>query len=335
MRIELRPPRIDAEREAALAAWKEVKRGKIGGSSAAAAIGLGRYGSRLRLWAQMTGKLESPQEETAPMRWGNLLESSVIEEIGERTDYRVTLSSHLCLDAARWVGDFAFRTPAQELWASRERPWQCHSPDGFVVTFDGWAGLLEAKTTGLWAAGDWGDEPPEHVIVQCQHGMAVFGLPFALVPVLIAGQDWRLYRVERDEVLIEALNARERAFMDCVAGDVRPPFEDPFNDDTLRVLKALHPSDNGETVELGEDAHRLLRDLEAHKAERKKSDAAISELEAHVRALMGDATYGRTPEDMEGGHYELSLKTVTRKAYSVAESSYRAPRVKWIRGQAS
>jgi hypothetical protein len=156
-----------------------------------------------------------------------------------------------------------------------------------------------------------------------------------VVPVLIAGQDWRLYRVERDEVLIEGLNARERAFMDCVAGDVRPPFEDPFNDDTLRVLKALHPSDNGETVELGEDAHRLLRDLEAHKAERKKSDAAISELEAHVRALMGDATYGRTPEDMEGGHYELSLKTVTRKAYSVAESSYRAPRVKWIRGQAS
>jgi putative phage-type endonuclease len=54
--------------------WLEVRRGGIGSSDAAAAVGLNPYKSQLELWIEKTGRDASlpktdPNDETSPMYW--------------------------------------------------------------------------------------------------------------------------------------------------------------------------------------------------------------------------------------------------------------------------
>jgi putative phage-type endonuclease len=61
--------------------WLAMRKGGIGSSDAAAAVGLNPYKSQLKLWLEKTGRdtklpKADPQDEESPMYWGNLLEPS-------------------------------------------------------------------------------------------------------------------------------------------------------------------------------------------------------------------------------------------------------------------
>lgn len=61
--------------------WLAVRKGGIGSSDAAAAVGLNPYKSQLELWLEKTGRDASlpkidPQDEESPAYWGNVLEPS-------------------------------------------------------------------------------------------------------------------------------------------------------------------------------------------------------------------------------------------------------------------
>jgi predicted phage-related endonuclease len=73
---------------------------------------------------------------------------------------------------------------------------------------EGW-GILEIKTASYHSARSGRRHP---VAYQCQvlHQLAVTGHAWADVAVLIGGQDFRIYRVNRDEDKIADLIARER-----------------------------------------------------------------------------------------------------------------------------
>jgi len=62
--------------------WLDVRKGGIGSSDAAAAVGLNPYKSQLELWLEKTGRdaelpKTDPNDETSPMYWGTLLEPIV------------------------------------------------------------------------------------------------------------------------------------------------------------------------------------------------------------------------------------------------------------------
>src|SRR5215469_14323159 len=62
----------------------EERRTGIGGSDAAAALGLSPWQTPYDLWEQKTGRAP-PIEQTEPMLWGHLLEDIVRREYARRT----------------------------------------------------------------------------------------------------------------------------------------------------------------------------------------------------------------------------------------------------------
>jgi putative phage-type endonuclease len=107
----------------------------IGGSEIAAAAGVDPYRSRVALWLEKTGRLDPP--ETEAMRWGELLEPAIWNELEDR-GYELTVSNPAGL-------------------TDPERPWLVGHPDGFVAIGDK-PGVLEIKTASPWVARhEWAD----------------------------------------------------------------------------------------------------------------------------------------------------------------------------------
>jgi putative phage-type endonuclease len=74
--------------------WLEVRKGGIGSSDAAAAVGLHPYKSQLQLWMEKTGRdaglpVVDPNDDQSPMYWGTLLEPIVAAHYTRRTGNRV------------------------------------------------------------------------------------------------------------------------------------------------------------------------------------------------------------------------------------------------------
>ena len=70
--------------------WLEVRKGGIGSSDAAAAVGLHPYKSQLQLWMEKTGRdaglpVVDPNDDQSPMYWGTLLEPIVAAHYTRRT----------------------------------------------------------------------------------------------------------------------------------------------------------------------------------------------------------------------------------------------------------
>ena len=87
---------------------------------------------------------------------------------------------------------------------------------------------------------------------------------------------------------------------------------------TDMALRALYPSDDGSTIELG-DEHEIIADkyltargfrLEAEKEEKKYKQ--------HLRAAMGESLWGRLPDGRR-----IKCQTVNSKGYTVGASQYR------------
>lgn len=316
MRIDTKTPTLRPREQAALEKWKEAKRGCIGGSKAAVAAGIGRQGSRLRLWMEMTGR-EEPDDisDLEYVHWGNVLEPVLLQQFFSRTPYRRAPDYAF---PERYVGNYAFKPGGQTLYRHPARSWQVYSPDAFALDASGSHGLVETKTTGLFMAGDWDDDPPEAAILQVHHGMDVLGLQWAVLPVLIGGQDFRVYRVERDEELVDTLRSLEAQFVGYVERDVAPPLEDPIHPDSLAALKKLHPDDNGKAIVLPEAAVEWDEKLQEAKEMRKAVEELVKTYEARLRQAMGANTFGHVP----GTKVSYSLKTTENKGYTRVVEPY-------------
>ncbi|MCG9057306.1 endonuclease, partial [Laribacter hongkongensis] len=150
-------------------------------------------------------------------------------------------------------------------------------------------GVLEIKTAGWHSAPQWEDGIP--VACQCQvlHQLAVTGHAWADVAVLVGGQDFRIWRVERDEAKIADLIGREAAFWQAVTEDVRPAPDG--SDDAGRALQWLFPQDNGDTLDLSESTacNALFGDLLAIRQRKEEAEAVEARLRQQLQVAMGHA----------------------------------------------
>lgn len=182
---------------------------------------------------------------------------------------------------------------------------------------------VEAKTTGIlnpFNKGEWGepgtDEVPEHIIVQCQHQMAVLPeLKIVWVPVLMGGVGFRLYKIERNDDLISDLEKIEMDFWNDYVDKKIPP---PDNLPTIDTIKRLRREPN-KTVSIEDGL--VLRWLEAKKksslADKEKDEAQRAVLAAIGDAEAGDCSLGR-----------VTYFAQTSKEKIIPASSYRVARFK-------
>lgn len=254
--------------------WLAVRKGGIGSSDAAAAVGLNPYKSQLELWMEKTCRdatlpKADPGDETSPMYWGTLLEPIVAAHYTKRTGHKVRRINAV------------LQHPNE--------PWMLANVDREVVGAPD-VQILECKTAGMNGARLWKDGVPEYVQLQVLHQLAVTGKQAADVAVLICGQELQVHRIERDEALIAQLMKLERQFWDCVERDEAPPADGSDSADV--ALRCLYPRDSGQTVDLSGDLEMsaVFSDLLAIRQVLATNVDLEAQLKQRIQQRMGEAS---------------------------------------------
>jgi len=257
--------------------WLDIRKGGIGSSDAAAAVGLHPYKSPLQLWMEKTGRdallpKVDPDDATSPMYWGTLLEPIVAAHYTRRTGLRVRRINAV------------LQHPVH--------PWMLANIDREVVGSPD-VQILECKTAGYHGARLWEDGVPEYVQLQVLHQLAVTGKPAADVAVLICGQELRIHRIERDETMIAQLVALERRFWHFVETDTAPPADG--SDSADLAMRALWPRDNGKVLDLRGDMEMssAFSDLVALRQVLADAIAREAQVKQRIQQRMGEATTAR------------------------------------------
>ncbi|WP_414444654.1 YqaJ viral recombinase family protein [Burkholderia sp. 22PA0106] len=248
--------------------WLEVRRNGIGGSDAAAAVGLNPYKSQLELWLEKTGRdanlpKPNPDDTTEPVYWGTLLEPIVAASYTKQTGNRVRRINAV------------LRHPTI--------PWMLANLDREVVGMRE-VQILECKTAGEFGARLWRDGVPEYVQLQVQHQLAVSGKQAVDVAVLLCGQKLDVHRIKRDDALIARLIELEAAFWQYVETDTPPPADG--SDSADRALRCLYPGTGG-TVNFTDDRalSATFADLVSVRAEIESRQT----IEAHLKQTIAQA----------------------------------------------
>jgi len=255
--------------------WLRVRKGGIGSSDAAAAVGLNPYQSQLELWMEKTGRAptappgDGGADDLSPMYWGSLLEPIVAAHYTRRTGNRVRRINAV------------LQHP--------DHPWMLANIDREVMGASD-VQLLECKTAGIQGVWLWRDGVPEYVQLQVQHQLAVTGKAAADVAVLLGGQELQIFRIERDEELITQLITLEREFWGYVERDQQPPANG--SDSADRALRALYPRDSGFTLNLKQDLvmGAVFSDLLAVREVLTTNTALEAQLKQAIQQRMGDAS---------------------------------------------
>ncbi len=254
--------------------WLEVRKGGIGSSDAAAAVGLHPYKSQLQLWMEKTGRdsalpVVDPNDDQSPMYWGTLLEPIVAAHYTRRTGHKVRR--------------------VNAVLQHPEHSWMLANLDR-EVTGAADVQILECKTAGIHGSRLWRDGVPEYVQLQVMHQLAVTGKQAADVAVLIGGQELQVFRIERDEALIEQLIALEQQFWGYVERDQQPPADG--SDSADLALRCLYPRDSGTTLDLSSDLEMsgVFSDLLAVREVIAAQSALEAQFKQRIQQRMGEAT---------------------------------------------
>ncbi|MFV2172267.1 YqaJ viral recombinase family protein [Actinomadura sp. LOL_016] len=244
--------------------WLEARRAGIGGSDALACLGLDGWKTRLEVYLDKVGRLTA-KDQTKRMRWGQIVEASILEWFTEETGIPSTR-----------IG----------LMRSKTRSWQLASVD--AESADG--GIVEIKNTNYHRRDEWEDEQvSDGAEAQSQHYLAVTGRSHAWVVAQIGGEPPVIRRVERDENLIATICASEQELWELVEARTPPPLEGGAASEDL--VKRLFPHGvPGKRVEVDTAFMVKLRD---HKAASKAEGAAKKRKESlrdELAYVMGDAT---------------------------------------------
>ena len=252
--------------------WLTVRKGGIGSSDAASAVGLNPYKSQLQLWMEKTGRdgnLPKVDPNDGPMYWGTLLEPIVAAHYTKRTGHKV-------------------RRINAVLQHPRE-PWMLANLDREVMGSPD-VQILECKTAGLNGSRLWKEGVPEYIQLQVMHQLAVTGKQAADVAVLICGQELQIHRIERDDSMIAKLTELERQFWRYVELDQQLPADGSDSADI--ALRCLYPQDNGQTLDLTQDTEMsaAFSDLMAVRQLLTMNSQLEAQLKQRIQQCMGEAT---------------------------------------------
>lgn len=248
--------------------WLAWRRTGIGGSDAAAVIGLNPFRSRIEVYADKMGMMPE-KEDTESMRLGRDLEDYVAHRFCEATGKKVRRNNFM--------------------WCHDENRCMIADVDREII---GENAGLECKTTQAWGGKViMKGEIPLTYYVQCMHYMAVMGYDRVYLAVLIFGKGFFHFTIERDEDEIAALVAAEASFWrDHVQAGISP---DPDGSQSAEQAVDAIWGNRAQEDELlmfdFSDDMRELCDLAAAEKEIKRRKDAIKQ---RLQAALGEHMVG-------------------------------------------
>lgn len=179
--------------------WLALRSTYIGGSDAAAVMGLNPFSSPYALWAEKTGQIPCFAGNLAT-EVGTFLEEFVAQKFAAETGKKVR--------------------KCKQSFFNTDYPFAIANIDREIVGED--AGLEIKTTSELNMKKFKGGEYPANYYCQCVHYMAMTGKQRWYLAVLIGNRDFRWFTIERDEAEIAALMGAEADFWELVKITRRP-----------------------------------------------------------------------------------------------------------------
>ena len=264
--------------------WKKLRSGYIGGSDAAAVVGLNPYASAYSLWAEKTGRTAGFAGNLAT-EVGTYLEEFVAKKFERVTGKKVRRCNQSILNGLY--------------------PWAIANIDREIVGED--AGLEIKTTDSLNLKKFSGGEYPANYYVQCVHYLAVTGKARWYLAVLIGNREFRHFTIERDEGEIAALMTAEDDFWQRVKNNT-PPDADG-SQATTEAIKTIYAGGCDDAVC---DLYPHKRDIEQYmavSARIKELEAAREEAANRIKAYMGNMTGG------EWDRFRVTWRTQSRSTF--------------------
>ena len=315
------------------------RKNKIGSSDAPAILGVDGYRNAYDVYLSKTQDLAEIDDNMA-ITIGNALEKSILDwAAGE---LKVSIRKN------------CYRASGDGINAA--------NLDATIPAFDD--AVLEGKTSGIMHPTPekelWGEsgtiQVPDRVTVQVHHQMYCCGANRAFVAALIGGLGLRLYEIARNDDLIDILVEQINDFwINHVLARIPPPAEFYPSMDVIKRIRRVPEkvvalddvwlcADCLRQVShaplLGDDGKimtcpcsgEIIRDYTATRVverwqrinrARLKLEKMTEGAKAAAVALLGDAEAGLLPDGRL-----LTFEETTRKAYSVAEKTYRTARIR-------
>lgn len=246
--------------------WLKARRSGIGGSDAAAVLGLNGYSSPLDIWQQKVG-LASDVIESEAMEWGSALEATI------RRIYKRRNKNHEVF-------------PGLPFYRDPDHPCMYANVDGLIDQ----DGVLEIKTSGFEGA-EWADgHVPDRYYCQTQHYLSVHSRQWADIAVLFGGKGgfhMEQYRVERDQDFIQMLQKSELRFWKLVESETMPDLiNHPAEKDALGRQWAGREKESYLVADA--DMRALAEHLRMVREELGELDDEKAALENKIKARMGE-----------------------------------------------
>ena len=267
--------------------WLEKRRESIGGSDAAALLGLNKYSSPYALWCEKTGRI-TPEDitEKEAVRLGNDLEGYVAARWTEATGKKLRRDNHIIYND--------------------KYPFAHANIDRAVV---GENAGLECKTTSSWDILKQCEDGhfPDMWYAQIVHYMMVTGAGRWYLGVLVLGKGFYHFCIERDDDEIEALVEAERDFWQNVVNDIAP--EIGGSEATQEAIKTIFADSAPGTLSDLTAVSDSVTVYLATKQRIKDLEVVLNEHQSKIMAFMGEAEKGVYND------VSISFKTQQRKTF--------------------
>lgn len=238
----------------------------LGGSDAAAALGLSPWTSPLELYLQKRGELQPEGDPTSWQRWGHLLEDLIADEAAGQLGIKV-----------------ARRNQTQ---VHKAHPFMRANIDRRVLNE---RAMMECKSSGF-RDDNWGepgtDEIPVYYATQVHHYLEVLDLERCYVPVLfLLNRTIDVYVVERNRDIGERLVQAEAKFWtEHVLAGVPP---EPRS---IAEVRQIWRGDAELECYATDDVDDMHQELEDIRARQKADKTRREELEFEIAKFMGEAS---------------------------------------------
>ncbi|MEK3788569.1 YqaJ viral recombinase family nuclease [Paenibacillus sp. FSL K6-1230] len=251
--------------------WLDWRRQGIGSSEAAAVCGKHPWRCSVHVYLDKIRELPHTPD-TLPMKLGRMLKGTAAALFAEEHGWRLIRKKAI------------FRHPEHEFMLANIDRWIVGQHTGLLC-----------KTVREYAKGDWEDRVPEHILIQCQHLMAVTGADHWWIALLIGGQQFRSIRVERDQRWIARIIAKEEQFWyQHVLPGIQPAWDGTPG--STELLKQLYPADHvsPSPLRLQEEADHWADVYRCAESMEKAALRSKTEAENRIKGMLGSAEEGVT-----------------------------------------
>jgi len=257
----------------------------IGGTDCAGILGLSKWKTPLRIWAEKTGQIEPADiSDKICVKVGIELEELVAKLFCEQTGKKVRRKN-----ATIFHKDYSF------IAANIDRR---------IVNEDS---ILECKTASAFKAKDWSAEDiPKDYIMQCLHYLAVMpNIQKCYIAVLIGNQDFKWKEIDRkdNEDIIKIIIDKEVEFWEeFVINQIMPG----ISSNDSETLTELYPNSKEKEIILHNNVDEIINHLNKLDTKKKKLISEIELKQNEIKILLKDNERAKTDKHI------ITWKTYSR-----------------------